>query len=104
MRLRFDPEAAGDLVATFELRVRDPAGGEPDRFGVRIADRRCEISPGPPVNPGATVTVGAEDMILLASGGIGWPELLSSHRLELSGDPFLALRFPNLLKLPARST
>jgi hypothetical protein len=44
--------------------------------------------------------VGSDDLILLASGAAGWPELLSSGRFELSGDPFLALRFAALFKLP----
>jgi hypothetical protein len=42
-------------------------------------------------------------MIRLASGAVGWPALLSSGRLEFSGDPFLALRFPTLFRLPAQS-
>jgi hypothetical protein len=29
--------------------------------------------------------------------------MLASGRLELSGDPFLAVRFPNLFRMPARS-
>ena len=59
--------------------------------------------PGPARGPGAAVELGAGDMIRMASGAVGWPELLSSRRLELSGDPFLALRFPNLFRLPAKS-
>jgi hypothetical protein len=39
-------------------------------------------------------------MVLLASGEVGWTELLASGRLTLSGDPFLALRFPRLFDLP----
>ena len=31
-----------------------------------------------------------------------WPELISSGRFELSGDPFLALRFASLFRLPVR--
>jgi hypothetical protein len=37
----------------------------------------------------------------LVTGGVGWPELLWSGKLEMSGDPFLALRFPNRFRLPA---
>ena len=40
-------------------------------------------------------------MIRLVSGSAGWPELVSGGRLELSGDPFLAIRFPSLFRLPA---
>jgi hypothetical protein len=100
---RFDPEIAGDLRAAFELRVRDPWGGEPARFQLTIADGLCQVSPGPASDPGATATLGADDMIRLVSGAIGFPELLASGRLELGGNPFLALRFPGLFRLPARA-
>jgi hypothetical protein len=100
---RFDPEAAGDLSAVFELRVRDPRGGEPARFALRIQNGRCEVTPGPARDPGACATFSADDLIQLVSGAVGWPQLLSSNRLELSGDPFLALRFPNLFRLPAQA-
>jgi hypothetical protein len=40
-------------------------------------------------------------MVRLVSGAVGWPELLSNGRLVMSGDPFLALRFPILFRLPA---
>jgi hypothetical protein len=46
--------------------------------------------------------VGSDDLILLACGVSSWPKLLSSGRFQLSGDPFLALRFASLFKLPVR--
>ena len=98
---RFDPAAAGELEAAFELRVRDPRGGEPARFALSVADGHCEVRPGAASDAGATVTVGGDDLIRMASGVAGWPELLSAGRLELAGDPFLALRFPVLFRLPA---
>ncbi len=98
---RFDPESARELDAVLELRIRDPSGGRAEVFELRISGGRCEVRPGPARDPGAAVLVGAGDMIRLASGAVGWPELLSAGRLELSGDPFLALRFPNLFRLPA---
>jgi hypothetical protein len=98
--LMFDSASADGLEVTFELRVRDPRGGEPDRLALVISGGRCTVVPGPAVNPGAIATVGADDLILLASGGAGWPALLSAGRLELAGDPFLGLRFPKLFGLP----
>jgi hypothetical protein len=100
---RFDPESARGLDAVLELRVRDPDGGRADAFEVKISGGTCQVRPGPARSPGATVQIGADDMIRLASGAVGWPELLSSGRLELSGDPFLALRFPMLFRLPSQS-
>ena len=41
-----------------------------------------------------------DDLIRLAGGAASWPELFSSGRFELSGDPFLALRFAALFRLP----
>ncbi len=97
---RFDPEAAGDLEARLELRIRDPGGGEPARFEIRIHDGRCEVRRGGAGDGVTAVTVSAGDLVRLASAATGWPELLSGGRLELSGNPFEALRFPALFKLP----
>jgi SCP-2 sterol transfer family len=98
--MRFDPASAVGLDATFELRIRDPGGGAPTPFALRISDGRLEAEPGPAVSPGAVATTGAGELIRLVSGSVGWPHLLASGRLELSGDPFLALRFPSLFQLP----
>jgi hypothetical protein len=98
---RFDPAAAGGLEAVFELRVRDPDGAGSTPFRLAIAGGRCEVSRGPAPGAGATATVGADDLIRMASGAVGFPRLLSMGRLELGGDPFLALRFPTLFRLPA---
>lgn len=95
---RFDPGAAAGLDATFELRVDGQA------FAVRITEQRCVVTPGPATDPGATVIVGGDDLIRLASGAAAWPALLSCGRMELSGDPFLALRFPSLFGLRASSS
>jgi hypothetical protein len=97
----FDPAAADDLDETFELRIRNPRRPEPDRFSLTIARRCCVVSPGPAPSARAGVTVGADDLVRLVSGEVGWPELLSSGRLELTGDPFLGLRFPRLFALPS---
>ncbi len=101
LQRRFDPARAEGLGAVFELRVRDPAGGEPARFELSIAGSGLTVRPGRAHAPQAAVQVGADDMIRLVSGAVGWPALLAARRLELSGDPFLGLRFPLLFRLPA---
>jgi hypothetical protein len=100
---RFDPGQAQDLVATMELRVRRPRGGGATALALRITHGELEVAPGPAHDPGAAVELGADDMIRLAAGAVGWPELISAGRLSLSGDPFLALRFPALFRLPVRA-
>jgi hypothetical protein len=97
---RFDPTAAAGLTASLELAIRGPRDAAPARYELAIADARCAVRAGSPTAPGARATIGADDLILLASGAVGWPELLSSGRFELTGDPFLALRFATLFRLP----
>jgi hypothetical protein len=96
---RFDPASAGDLTAELELRVREPGRTAPARFAIAIAEGRCRVRAGAARSPGAAVELSAGDMIRLASGAGDWPQMLSSGRLELSGDPFLALRFPSLFRI-----
>ena len=100
IRRRFNPRLADGLEAVFELAIRDPHGQRHDRFALAIADDRCSVQPGAPERPGARATIGSDDLILLATGAASWPELLSSGRFELAGDPFLALRFASLFALP----
>jgi SCP-2 sterol transfer family len=97
---RFDPAAANGLSATLELAIRGPGGAALARYELAIADARCSVRAGAPVAPAARAMIGSDDLILLASGAVGWPELLSSGRFELTGDPFLALRFATLFRLP----
>lgn len=99
---RFDADSADELQARFELRIRHPRGREPAAFALDIAGGECSVRPGPARDAGATALVGADDLILLASGAATWPELLSSGRFQLTGDPFLALRFASLFRLPVR--
>ncbi len=95
---RFDAAAALDLEATLQLTIRHRS--QPAAFTLAIAGARCAVRSGAPAHAGARATIGADDLILLAGGAVTWPRLLSSGRFELSGDPFLALRFASLFRLP----
>lgn len=92
---RFDPAAARGLVATFELAI-----GE-DRYAVLIGGGRCRVRRGAAPNAAARARVAWADVLALARGAVTWPELFSSGRFELSGDPFLAMRLPALFRLRA---
>ena len=95
---RFDAAAAEDLNATLELAIRHD--GRPASYALTISGARCSVRPGPPARAHARATIGADDLILLAGGAVTWPQLLSSGRFQLTGDPFLALRFASLFRLP----
>jgi hypothetical protein len=100
VRARFDQRAAQGLDATFEFHVR--AWGRLVRLTAVVADGRCDVRPGGSVAGAARATVSLADMLRMGLGLAGWPELLSSGRLELAGDPFVALRLPVLFRLPAQ--
>ncbi|HEY1566829.1 MAG TPA: SCP2 sterol-binding domain-containing protein [Solirubrobacteraceae bacterium] len=95
---RFDAAAADELDATLELAIRHDS--HPASYALSIAGARCSVSFGTPAHPHARASIGADDLILLAGGAVTWPQLLSSGRFELTGDPFLALRFASLFRLP----
>lgn len=88
------------LAAVLELAVADPRGGAPVRFSLAVADGACRVSAGAADRPAARARIASDDLIRLAGGASSWPELFSSGRFELSGDPFLALRFAALFRLP----
>jgi ubiquinone biosynthesis protein UbiJ len=96
MRRRFDRVAAGELVATFELVVSGA------RYAVRVSDGQCSVARRPAPEAGATVTISAADLVRLISGVVEWTRLLAEGRLRLDGDPFLALRFPQLFGVGPR--
>ncbi len=98
MMIRFDPEAAAGLDAVLELRLaRSDA-----RYAVHVAGGRCTVARGSAPEAGASVTISAGDLVRLISGAIPWTDLLAHGRLELGGDPFLALRFPTLFGVGAQ--
>ena len=103
MKVMFDPSQADGLDCVLELRVTDATGGDPTPFTITISGGACQIKRGAATDPGAGATLRADDMIRLASGAVGWPELLATERLGMSGDVFLAIRFPRLFALPVHA-
>ncbi len=97
--LRFDPDQAIGIDSEIELRIG--IRGRMTVLTIAIADRACAVRPGPSPDAGAAATVGLANLIRMAIGDVGWPQLLSRGSFQLSGDPFLALRLPTLFRLPA---
>lgn len=95
---RFDAAASDDLDATLQLTIRHDS--RPASYALAITGARCTVRSGAPAHAHARAEIGADDLILLAGGAVTWPQLLSSGRFTLTGDPFLALRFASLFRLP----
>ncbi|MFL5829234.1 MAG: SCP2 sterol-binding domain-containing protein [Solirubrobacteraceae bacterium] len=95
----FDRRSARGLTATLELRIRVLPRRRGTPVSLLIDDGRLRIRPGAAAAPGATATVALTDLLRLGVGAAAWPQLMANGRLTLSGDPFLALRFPSLFRL-----
>jgi uncharacterized protein YjeT (DUF2065 family) len=103
---RIDRAAAANLEAVIELRIRAAnggGGGRPDHYELVVDHGRCRVRHRPSERAAVTLTLGGSDLVRLATGAASWPQLLGDGRLQLTGDPFLALRFPALFRLPARA-
>jgi alkyl sulfatase BDS1-like metallo-beta-lactamase superfamily hydrolase len=92
MRRRFDADAAGDLDAVAAFCVEPGARGAGERYTVAIRNGGCTVVRGGGEPAQVTFTLGAADLLRLATGAARWTDLLGARRIALSGDPFLALR------------
>jgi hypothetical protein len=99
----FDRTSARGLTAVLELRVRVLPGRRGTPVSLLIDDGRLRIRPGAPASPGAVAAIGLVDLMRLGVGAAAWPQLMAAGRLTMTGDPFLALRFPSLFRLRAGS-
>jgi hypothetical protein len=111
LRLLFSRKAAFDaagqpLAGVVELKIRDPNGDGADAFEVVIRDGRCEAHRGAATRPGASLSIGLADMLRLGSGavdpGFFLAEGMAAGRIELQGDVFLFLSFPNVFRMANR--
>ena len=97
---RFDTGAADGIDAVIELRVRDAGGPSAlARYDLLIRDGRCRVRQAAGDGAGAAFTIGLGDLLRLGLGVARWYDLLGTGRLEMRGDPFVALRFPAMFRL-----
>jgi len=94
MRTLFDPYAAGDLSASYELRL-----GE-DRFYARVADGRLEAGRGAADQPDAIIETDSGTLAALLWEGRELAEALRSGEVEVVGDTELARRLLRLFPFP----
>lgn len=93
----FDPEAAGDLSATYNLQIGD------ERFRVEIAAGRVELGRGVAKDPAVAVTLAFADaptMAAVLTGQLPFAEAIASGALQLAGPKQAARRFLRLFPMP----
>jgi hypothetical protein len=94
---RFDASMARDLDVVLELRIFASPGGGEVRYGLWVSHGALTIRRGAPNDARAWVGGALGDLILVVAGSVPWTEMLATGRLQLGGDPFMALRVPGLL-------
>jgi len=95
LRSLFDPEAAGNLSAVYEIRI-----GE-DRFRVDVADGEVELSRGTAEDP--TVAISAADagsFAAILAGQLPLDDALTSGVAQIEGSKQAAKRFLRLFPMP----
>lgn len=87
LRVTFDPDAAGDLSAVYELRLDD------DRFTVHIGGGRIEVSRALTAEPDAVIEASVAAFTRLISGEQRWHD-----SVVVEGDKPVARRLARLFR------
>ena len=90
----FDPEAAGDLDASYELVLGDQG------FGLEVKDGGIRVYRGAPADPDARIETDVETLGALVYEGGDLDEALRSGDAEVGGDRPAVERLLGLFQLP----
>jgi DNA-binding HxlR family transcriptional regulator len=96
LKWRFDPGAAGDLNASYGLRLAD------DRFRIEVADGRIETERGDAEAPDAIIEASPEALEAVVFDGGDLAEAVRTGDVRIEGDQGLASRFLGLYTAPRR--
>ncbi len=94
LRSLFDPEAAGDLEASYELRL-----GE-ESFHVGIAAGELELGRGDTEKPSTTIETDPGTLAALLAGQLALDDALSSGAASIEGSVRDGRRFLKLFPMP----
>lgn len=94
LQTTFDPDAAGDLRETYELRL----GAE--RFTLDVAEGRLEVRRGPATQPAAVVETDTATLAGLLWHGGSAQEAIAGDALWVSGDLAAVQRLLGLFAAP----
>jgi len=93
-RTMFDPEAAGDLEARYEVVLGDQG------FGLEVKDGSIRVYRGAPADPGVRIETDVETLGALVYEGGDLDEALRSGDVEIGGDRSAVERLLGLFPLP----
>jgi DNA-binding HxlR family transcriptional regulator/putative sterol carrier protein len=94
LRSRFDPGAAHELRARYELRLGD------DRFRVEVADDELEVARGDADHADATIDTDPDTLAAVLWGGRPLADAQHSRKMKIEGDKTAAERLLRLFPMP----
>ncbi|HEV3002111.1 MAG TPA: SCP2 sterol-binding domain-containing protein [Solirubrobacteraceae bacterium] len=101
MPANLDGAAAAGVDAVVEWRIGGRDDGGHDAWQVTVRDGRATVERGAGADPDVVFEVAAIDFLRLIAGAVEGPLLFMHGRLRVHGDLVLALRMPQLFRLPA---
>ena len=95
--------AAADVDAVVEWRIGGGDGGGHDAWQVTIRGGQATVERGDPAQPDVVFEIGPVDFLRLVAGVEEGPLMFMHGRLRVDGDLVLAVRLPQLFRLPSPS-
>jgi putative sterol carrier protein len=93
----FDPQAAGNLVATIQLQA---TGKEPGNYYLHIENGKCTFHEGVADSPSATIHTPSEVWIAIIAGEMNAALAYLQGKFRVEGDKSLLLKMQDLFKRP----
>jgi putative sterol carrier protein len=90
MQQRFIPEKAAGVECTIQYDIA--TDGDTKQWMVKVADGRCETSPGPAPDPRLTLQLSLVDFVRLVLGQAEGSQLFMGGKLKLQGDMMFAMQ------------
>jgi DNA-binding HxlR family transcriptional regulator len=94
LRSLFDPAAAGDMSATYEVRLG------PDTFRVEVSEGELRLFRGAAEDPDGTIEADPATFAAVVSGQLGLDVAIAAGDLELAGSKRSVGRFLKLFTMP----
>ena len=101
MPANLDAAAAADVNAVVEWRIGGREDGGHDAWQVTLSGGRATVERGPAAEPAVVFDVAGLDFLRLIADAEQGPLLFLHGRLRVEGDLVLAVRMPQLFRLPA---
>jgi putative sterol carrier protein len=95
----FDGERADSMTATIDWRVNDAEAR--DRYLVVIAGGACRVADRAVPGPRVQLSLGAADLLKLATGNANPVAMVLRRRLRLGGDLLMAPRLLSAFRIPS---